>query len=197
MDNTKLYFCNPNDFNLNNSGIDKQKYNFVRDCLNHGKVGVLKEGALYRLIGCASDCETIERISAVNSSKLNRTITIFISDIKQVKNFGVTITNELILGIKTYWPGEYSIILPTSKTEDYLKICSCGGICFHMSDCFEILSLIDEVGPIVTRLANVSDIKELEDEINIDFYHEIPSGKKDKNKIIKFIDGSVVKLVNS
>lgn len=173
--------------------------------IKQGAIGIIGADSFYRIVGSAQSIEVVNRVREIKHHEFNKSLTIFISEIDHMKNFGVNITNELRLGAKTYWPGVYSIVTPTTMKDEFRHLtCEQGNLCFHMPDRIGMFELLDLTGPIVATSAIMKD-KENSRTIDeayeyfgdqVDFYCDASQMVKSENIVIKFINGEVVELFN-
>lgn len=123
--------------------------------LRSGGVGILPTDTLYGLVGSAFLPEAVERIYELKQRSAERPLIVLIADIEDVEQFGVVLPEELSNRLSLYWPGPYSIVLPTVDEEfAYLHR---GGwtIAFRLPDKEDLRELIRETGPLVAPSANI------------------------------------------
>ena len=122
--------------------------------LAEGGIGVIPTDTLYGLVTTALDPDSVERVYALKQRDGNKPLIVLISDMEQVEQFGVVLDAALIEQLNSYWPGSYSIILPT--VDDQYEYLSRGtdSIAFRLPDSDELRELIRNVGPIVAPSAN-------------------------------------------
>lgn len=173
--------------------------------IKQGAVGVIGTDSFYRIVGDATSPEVVNRIREIKSRELNKSLTIFISDVEQMREFGVEITDELLRGAKTYWPGTYSIVTPTTRRHELPHLtCEAGNLCFHMPDKVGMFELLDLAGPFVATSAsmrgkpNATSIEEAYEYFgdDVDFYCDVGVVENPENIVIQFVNGEVVELFN-
>ncbi len=130
----------------------------VASILAGGGVGVFPTDTLYGLIGSALLPDTVERIYELKRRRPNKPQIVLISDITQLEQFGVELSERLIALLGNYWPGAISIILPV--IDDQFEYISRGtdAIAFRFPDKADLLELISQVGPLVAPSANVEGL---------------------------------------
>lgn len=122
--------------------------------LKGGQIGVIPTDTIYGLVGSALNENTVERIYQVRKRDRNKPLVILISDVKNLKDFGVVLTDEQRKFLKRSWPGEVSVILPTTAQFDYLS-CGTKGLAFRLpKDHRKLRQLLQLVGPLVAPSAN-------------------------------------------
>lgn len=168
--------------------------------LRNGAVGVLATDTLYGLVGSAFFPDVVARIFQLKRRNINKPVIVLVSDVEQMKYFGIELTREVLRALQTYWPGRYSIVLPTKEDKkfDYLTR-GTGTIAFRMPDRADLFELLDLSGPIVAPSANIegeppaTTIEEARryfgDEI--DFYADAGKVSGKASTIITFEDGEV------
>lgn len=127
----------------------------ITDVIKDGGVGVIPTDTIYGVVGSAILPDTVERIYQLKRRDKNKPLIVLISDIEQCEQFGIELSEKLIAQLENYWPGTYSIILPTLDDQfEYLSK-NTDAIAFRLPDNEELLDLIRETGPIVAPSANV------------------------------------------
>lgn len=124
------------------------------DIIMHGGVVVLPTDTLYGLCASAFDTDAIERIYDLKQRDPEKPLIVLISDIAQLEQFGVVVSLELEGRLRAYWPGAYSIILPTIDEQFEYIHRGANSIAFRYPDNQELLDLIAQTGPIVAPSAN-------------------------------------------
>jgi L-threonylcarbamoyladenylate synthase len=143
---------------------------------------------------------SVARIYQLKQRNINKPLIVLVSDVEQVRFFGVDLTPEVLRSLRTYWPGRYSIILETRENErfDYLTR-GTGTICFRMPNSANLFELLDLCGPIVAPSANIesrspaSTIEEAYEQFgeSIDFYCDSGLVEGKASTIISINDGEV------
>lgn len=127
----------------------------IAESIQEGGVGILPTDTLYGLVGSALLPDTIDRIYQLKRRDKNKPLIVLISDIEQMEQFGIELSERLIEQLGSYWPGAYSIILPTIDDQfEYLSR-NTDTIAFRLPDNDELRDLIRETGPIVAPSANI------------------------------------------
>lgn len=123
--------------------------------IRSGAVGVLATDTLYGLVGSALMPEAVGRIYQVKRRNIKKPLIILISDIEQIKYFGVEVTRDMLRAFRTYWPGRYSIVLRTKESARFDHLTRGGdSLAFRMPDRADLFELIDLAGPLVAPSAN-------------------------------------------
>lgn len=137
---------------------EESSTNDVASVLAAGGIGVFPTDTLYGLIGSALLPDTIDRIYELKRRDLRKPLIVLISDLIQLEQFGIELSEGLVAQLRNYWPGPYSIILPS--IDDQFEYLSRGTdtIAFRLPDKPELIALIDQVGPLVAPSANVEGL---------------------------------------
>lgn len=120
-----------------------------------GGVGVLPTDTLYGLVASAFSVDAIDRIYDLKQRDPEKPLIVLIPDIEALEQFGVVIPDALREQLGSYWPGPYSIILPTIDEQFEYIHRGTDHIAFRLPDDPLLQELIAEVGPIVAPSANV------------------------------------------
>ncbi len=194
------------DNSIKNEIIESQKEIDARSLASiicRGAIGVIETDTIYGLVGSAMFPDVVSRIYRVKQRNINKPLIILISDISQLKTFGVELNEDLIEQLKQFWPGPCSIILPISDSQkfDYLTR---GGdsLCFRMPKMDSLFELIDLTGPLVAPSANPEEMppaKTIDEAYKyfgdtIDFYSDGGFIDRGASRIIKFDNGKLVEL---
>lgn len=179
--------------------------NEMQDALNElqqGGVGVLPTDTIYGLVGSALLSETVERIYELRRRDPKKPMIVLISGIQDLEQFGIVLSAKLIEQLKKYWPGPYSIILPTIDEQfEYLHRGS-DRIAFRVPDKPELLLLLEQTGPLVAPSANMEGmppartIPEARRYFGTDIEFYIDEGELDqKASTLLEIDGDAVRII--
>lgn len=126
----------------------------VESILNGG-VGVIPTDTLYGLVGSALNPDAVDRIYDLKQRDPKKPFIVLISDIEELEQFGVIVSDELTSRLGAYWPGPYSVILPTIDDQfEYLDR-GRGGIAFRLPANDTLRALLRKTGPLVAPSANV------------------------------------------
>lgn len=127
----------------------------IAESIIEGGVGIIPTDTIYGLVGSALLPDTVDRIYQLKRRDKNRPLVVLISDIDQMEQFGIELSERLLTQLESYWPGAYSIILPTIDDQfEYLSR-NTDAIAFRLPDNEELRELIRETGPIVAPAAHV------------------------------------------
>lgn len=127
----------------------------IIETLTGGGVGILPTDTMYALAGSAYSPDAVERIYTLKNRDRHKPLIVLIADIEELERFGVILSDELIQSLGTYWPGPYSIILPTIDEEFEYLTRGTDTIAFRLPDSEELLEILKVTGPLVAPSANV------------------------------------------
>ncbi len=165
-----------------------------------GGVGVLPTDTIYGLVASAFNVDAIDRIYDLKQRDSKKPLIVLISDILQLEQFGVVVSDALITTLETYWPGPYSVILPTDDEQfEYLHR-GANTIAFRLPDNEQLREVVNAVGPIVAPSANVEGMppagttQEARSYFgtDVDFYVDGDELRGNPSTIISFDGGEVV-----
>lgn len=152
----------------------------IIEILKNGGVGVLMTDTIYGIVGQAFSEETVKKIYKIKGRDENKPFIVLVSKISDLEKFGIKLTENLKQKLQDYWPGKVSIILPCDKKElEYLHR-GTNSLAFRYPNNKELISLIEETGPLVAPSANPQGLepaKSIEDAKkyfgdNVDFYDD-------------------------
>lgn len=143
-----------------------------------GGVGILPTDTLYGLVCSAVKKKSVEHVYELRERNLKKPSIILISDIGDLKFFGIK-PDEKTRGILSrVWPGKVSVILScVDKKFDYLHR-GTESLAFRLPRKLNLIKLIKKTGPIIAPSANLegllpaTTIQEARDyfENTVDFY---------------------------
>jgi len=152
------------------------------EILKNGGVGILMTDTLYGILGQALNKKTVERIYKIKGRNKNKPFIILISDIDDLKKFGVQLDPSSYTLVAKFWPGKISIIFPldppsshppssktsdghNNATEEYGKPQTLNpnfkylhrgkkSLAFRLPKNKRLLSILKKTGPLIAPSAN-------------------------------------------
>ena len=126
----------------------------VAEILRSGGVGVLPTDTLYGIVASALDPDAVSRVYTLKERDPAKPCIVLIPDIDVADEFGVVLSESLRERLASYWPGPYSILLPTvDETFSYLDRGS-GYIAFRIPDDENLREFLRASGPLIAPSAN-------------------------------------------
>lgn len=126
----------------------------VVDTLVGGGVGVIPTDTLYGVVASARDADAVSRVYEVKHRNPDKPCIVLIADPGDVEEFGVVLSDGLREVLMGYWPGPYSILLPSiDETFSYLDR-GTGEIAFRVPDDDALRELLRATGPLIAPSAN-------------------------------------------
>ena len=122
--------------------------------LKAGVVGVIPTDTIYGICGSAFNKKTVEKIYKLRKRNPNKPFIILISDIDNLKKFGVKLSDYQKKFLAKAWPGKVSVILKCHfKKIAYLHR-GIKTIAFRMPKNKELIKILKISGPLVAPSAN-------------------------------------------
>lgn len=154
--------------------------------LKKGGIGILPTDTIYGVVGSAFNEKTVERIYKVRKRGKKKPFIILISDLKDLKIFGIKIKSFQKKLIKKFWPGPMSLILECKKKKFFYLHRGKKSLAFRVPKPKWLRNLLRKTGPLVAPSANIAGsepaktIKKAKKYFGskIDFYFD--AGKIDK-----------------
>lgn len=118
--------------------------------LRGGGVGVLLTDTVYGLVGLATNPDAATRVIDAKGRKY-KPGTLIAADIQQLIELGIQ--REHVQAAEQFWPGPVTVVLPTKPGLEYLDL-GLTSLAVRVPDHPEIVTLLKEVGPLLTTSAN-------------------------------------------
>jgi L-threonylcarbamoyladenylate synthase len=133
-------------FKINSSKLEKM--------IKGGGIGVLPTDTLYGIVCSAKNRKSVEHVYELRERNLKKPSIILISDIKDLKFFGIRLDGKTQEILSRLWPGKVSVILPcTGKKCSYLHR-GTKSLAFRLPQKKDLVSLIKKTGPLIAPSAN-------------------------------------------
>lgn len=132
--------------------------NKTADIISESGVAVVLTDTIYGIVAKALNQKTVERVYKIKKRAPEKPFIILISNVNQLSNFGVELSESQEKIIGKLWPGPFSIILKAGKDLDYLKR---GGetLAFRLPNSDRLKNLVDKTGPLIAPSANPEDLE--------------------------------------
>jgi L-threonylcarbamoyladenylate synthase len=115
-----------------------------------GAVGVIPTDTVYGLVVRASDQTAVQRLYDLKHRE-NKPGTLIAASIEQFVGLGLKA--RYLKAVEQYWPGAVSVIIPCGPELTYLHQGKFG-LAVRIPDYPELLTLLDQSGPLLTSSAN-------------------------------------------
>jgi L-threonylcarbamoyladenylate synthase len=122
--------------------------------LRGGGVAVIPTDTIYGIVGKALNEEAVLRIYAIKKRAPKKPFIILISNISQLDDFGIALSDFEKDYLKKNWPGPTSIILPCKKEKLSYLHRGTNSLAFRLPDKKELLNILNITGPLVAPSAN-------------------------------------------
>lgn len=178
--------------------FDQSTIPTIAASLHAGGVVVLPTDTIYGIVGQALNRDAVQSIYHLKQRTPSKPFIILISDIKDVRQFGVALNETLRTQLQEFWPGPVSIILDCPNPEmEYLHR-GTNSLAFRLPAHDTLRQLINQTGPLVAPSANPEGLEPAKDTAEAQAY--FPEGvagfyagpTSDKpSKIIRITGGQV------
>ena len=122
------------------------------DVLKSDKIAVIPTDTIYGLVACAKSSLAVKKVYFAKKRNPAKPCIILIDCPEIIVEFGIN-SKWLDLTSK-YWPGPFSLIFPTERSDLGYLDCGTKTLAFRMPDNKDLLSLIARTGPIIAPSAN-------------------------------------------
>jgi L-threonylcarbamoyladenylate synthase len=140
-------------------------YTRIAEIIKKGGVGVFPTDTLYGLVGSALVPQAVEKIYEIKGREETKPFIVLISNLSDLKAFGITLTDSQKDFLHKVWPGEVSVILPiVEDLHENLKYLhrGAGTLAFRCPNRLETVSLLSYTGPLVAPSTNPAGAKPAE-----------------------------------
>jgi L-threonylcarbamoyladenylate synthase len=120
--------------------------------LNNGGVAVVPTDTIYGIVARAYDKAAVEKVFKIKQRDPAKKCIVLVANYDQAKELGVT--DEWLDKTKTYWPGPFSLVLPTTRTDIEQLERSTGMFGFRMPNNIALIKLMEQTGPLIAPSAN-------------------------------------------
>ncbi|MEK7169555.1 MAG: L-threonylcarbamoyladenylate synthase [Patescibacteria group bacterium] len=112
--------------------------------IKKGAIGVLPTDTLYGLVGSAFSRRAIARIYKLKERSAKKQLIVLISELNDLKIFGVKLNKKTKGILKKIWPGKVSVVLPVRGKS----------VAFRLPDDRVLRKFLNVSGPLVAPSAN-------------------------------------------
>lgn len=179
---------------LGNSAVNRT----VKILKNHGVI-VMPTDTIYGLVGSAFSENAIERIYELKNRDTKKPLIILISEIKDLKKFGIILDKKLEQKIAEFWPGPTSIIFKCKKERFRYLHRGINSLTFRLPKDFWLIEFLKQTGPLVAPSANpeglppAKNITEAKKYFNglVDYYLDGGELNNPPSKLIKIVGDKI------
>jgi len=122
--------------------------------LKENGIVVMPTDTLYGIVGRAQNISTVQRIYNLKKRAPGKPCIILISDVNQLKNFSITLSEEQKDKLKKYWPGPVSIILDCPDDSLLYLHRRTKTLSFRLPSPKALRNLLLKIGPLIAPSAN-------------------------------------------
>jgi len=126
--------------------------------LGAGGVAVMPTDTLYGIVGKAKDQSVVERIYKIRKRNPEKPCIILISDISQLENFSITLTDLQKDAVQKIWPGQTSIILDCEEEKFSYLHRGTKTLAFRLPREPGLHKLLEATGPLIAPSANLEGL---------------------------------------
>lgn len=171
----------------------------IVNVLKNGGIAVIPTDTIYGIVGSALQPEVVEKIYKLRKRATNKPIIILISDLNDLNQFSIELTEKQREFLEKNWPNPLSVVLPISGGEFKYLHKGTNSLAFRMPKDEKLLEILRNTGPLVAPSANFEGHKPSEtiDEAkkyfgnSVDLYVDDRTIKSKASTIIKLNhDGS-------
>lgn len=182
------------------------KYKKIIKIIKNGGIGILPTDTLYGVVGDAFSEEVVNKIYQIKGRNEKKPFIVLISSLKDLKKFGIILTNIQVLILKKIWPGKISIILPCSGSNiKKLRYLHRGenSIAFRFPKKKKLIEILKKTGPLVAPSANPEGLEPAENILKakkyfgdkVDFYLSSGTLKSKPSSLIKFNKNGEIEIL--
>jgi len=162
-------------------------------------VGVLPSETLYGLMCLALSKKAVERVYKIRKRNPEKPCIILISEIADLKLFGVKLKDFEKKFLKKYWPGAVSVVLDCQKAKFSYLHRGTKTLAFRLPKYETLQKLISKTGPLLAPSANpeglvpaltISEAKKYFGD-EVDFYVNVGKLNKKPSTLVKIKDDEV------
>lgn len=167
--------------------------------LKSGGIGVIPTDTQYGLVAEALNQDAVEKVYKIRKRSPEKPFIILISDLSDLKFFGVDLDFKTSQFLENIWPNPVSIILPVASNEFAYLHRGTNSLAFRMPDDKNLLEILQKTGPLIAPSANLEGhiyAKSISEAKNyfgdqVDFYEDQGTLESRPSTLIKIEDGKI------
>ena len=122
--------------------------------IQKGEIGVMLTDTIYGVVGSALDERVVERVYEIKKRDKSKPFLVLISDMKDLEQFKVVMSDEERNVMRVHWPGALTIILSVTCTDCAYLHRGTQAIAFRLPDKKQLRDILKETGPMIAPSAN-------------------------------------------
>lgn len=134
--------------------FDKTTIPKLAASLNEGGVAVIPTDTIYGIVAQAANESAVEKIYKLKQRTPTKPFIILISNLDDIRDFGIQVDETLTEQLNHYWPGPVSIILGCKNPHFGYLHRGTQSLAFRFPDNENLRDLIEHTGPLVAPSAN-------------------------------------------
>lgn len=139
--------------------LDNIKLSPIAEEVSSGKIIVMPSDTIYGIFTSALNKDSVEKIYELRKRNKEKALIILISDVKQLTQFNIKLSEPQGEFLKTVWPGAISVILECADSNfDYLHR-GLNSLAFRLPDNEFLIKFLKISGPLVAPSANIEGEK--------------------------------------
>ncbi len=119
-----------------------------------GKIAVIPTDTIYGIVSVAFNKDTVEKIYKLRKRNPTKPFIILISSLKDLKHFGIVLTQKQKDLLQKIWPNPVSVILPVKNQKWSYLHRGTKTLAFRVPDKKDLLELLKQTGPLIAPSAN-------------------------------------------
>jgi len=127
----------------------------IINILKNGGVGIIPTDTQYGIVTQALKKDAVEKVYFLRKRSPDKPFIILISNIADLKLFGIELDNKTSAFLQTIWPNPVSVILPISSNDLAYLHRGTNSLAFRIPNNPELLNLLKETGPLIAPSANI------------------------------------------
>lgn len=147
---------------MNSLDLTFKEIGQIIELLKQGKVGVMPTDTIYGIVGSAQNPQAVEEVYSLRKRDPSKPMVILISDLEDLKKFGITLTEQQEGFLKNIWPNPVSVVLPCPDEKFTYLHRGKKSLAFRMPKDKTLLEILRKVGPLVAPSANLEKEKPAE-----------------------------------
>ena len=150
--------------------FNKDNLDIITSKIKSGNVIVLPSDTLYGLSCLALSPTSVEQIYKLKQRESSKPFIVLISDISDLKNFGISLNEYQLSFLKSHWPAPLTVVFDIEDEKFTYLHRGTRSLGFRIPDNQLLIEIIKNVGPITSTTVNISGqppVKTIDEAIQI------------------------------